>query len=198
MATMRRVVMAGLCGVMLVGCSDPNGRAPTGPASARSDGGGVSDVVEQAKGNGRFVALPVGGAPVEIRFGFHAKRYADGSYGGEFYQQRKDVDLNVFADVTCVSFDPVTNRAWVGGVIRELYSSNPDVLNEPLFQPGRDVWFRVVDYGKHGVPQPDRSTTLGFEGSAGIATSALYCALQPWPDADARTWAVTKGDIKVK
>ncbi|NIU75387.1 MAG: hypothetical protein GWN71_17950, partial [Gammaproteobacteria bacterium] len=46
-------------------------------------------------------------------------------------------------------------------------------FQEDVHQPGRDIWFRVVDYGEgENATQPDRSTFVGFEGDAGIITSA--------------------------
>jgi len=46
-------------------------------------------------------------------------------------------------------------------------------------------------------PAGDRSTFVGFEGAAGFITSEAYCAGQPWPDANARTWPVVSGAITV-
>ena len=64
-------------------------------------------------------------------------------------------------------------------------------------QPGRDVWFRVLDSGE-GQSEPDRTTFLGFEGDADIITSQEYCDLAIWPDDNARTSPVTEGNIQVR
>jgi hypothetical protein len=96
------------------------------------------------------------------------------------------------AQVTCLSIDPVNHRAWIGGKIKKNGSTDPD-LQGAIQQKGRDIWFRVLD-----DPAGDRSTFVGFEGSAGFLTSADYCAGQPWPAANARTWPVVIGDITIR
>ena len=73
-------------------------------------------------------------------------------------------------------------------------SEHPDFTVD-ITQPGRDVWFRVLDTGDSG--EPDRLTFLGFEGGGGIITSAEYCEAAIWPDGDARTHPVTSGGITV-
>ncbi len=56
-----------------------------------------------------------------------------------------------------------------------------------------------MDYGEgENATQPDRSTFVGFEGNAGIITSAEYCEEQIWPAGDERTNPVTEGDIQVR
>jgi hypothetical protein len=98
--------------------------------------------------------------------------------------------------VICLAVDSTNSRAWIGGVVTRNDSTDPDYA-APIYQPGRDVWFRVVDYGS-GTAEPDRTTFVGFEGAAGIITSRQYCQARLWPDADARTWPVTSGNILVK
>jgi hypothetical protein len=39
-------------------------------------------------------------------------------------------------------------------------------LQEPIHQPGQDVWFRLVDYGQGSGTPADRLTFLGFTGAA--------------------------------
>ena len=76
-----------------------------------------------------------------------------------------------------------------------VYSPRSRVLQLlPATNPknGRDIRFRVLD-----EPGGDRSTFVGFEGSAGFMTSAEYCAGQPWPAGNARTWPVVSGGITV-
>jgi hypothetical protein len=79
--------------------------------------------------------------------------------------------------VTCLAVDEPLARAWIGGVIIQNRSTRPthDGTN-PIHRIGHDVWFRVAD--RSG--EPDRTTSLGFEGSLGILTSAEYCAARPW------------------
>jgi hypothetical protein len=66
-----------------------------------------------------------------------------------------------------------------------------------IHQPGRDVWFRVVDNGEGG-DQVDRTTVFGFEGAAGFITSEAYCLGQPWAAGDANTWPVASGNIQTR
>ena len=65
-----------------------------------------------------------------------------------------------------------------------------------IYQPGRDIWFRVLDQGTPGTAG-DRTTFVGFEGGAGIITSEEYCAERPWPDGNARTNPLTTGNLNV-
>jgi len=96
------------------------------------------------------------------------------------------------AKVTCLSIDPVNHHAWIGGTIKENNSTDPD-LQGAIQQKGQDIWFRVLD-----DPAGDRSTFVGFQGSAGFQTSADYCAGQPWAAGNARTWPVVSGDITIR
>jgi hypothetical protein len=89
-----------------------------------------------------------------------------------------------WGSVTCATFDPVNHRAWIGGVLTKVSSTDPDVG----VAPGYDAWFRVLD-----SPDGDRSTAMGFVGA--FPSSAAYCAEQPWPDGNARTHPVTSGQI---
>jgi hypothetical protein len=132
----------------------------------------------------------------EARFSHGAVALPRGKAAGAF---RHTLDFNgqlvdFIGLVTCVTFDEANRRAWIGGVILRNNSEHPS-FTTPLHAQGKDIWFRVVDYG-NGDVQPDRTTFVGFEGSAGFITSAEYCAGQPWPDNDDRTNAVT-GNILV-
>ena len=146
------------------------------PASASGSGGAA------VTGAGRF-ELADG---TVIPFVYVAIKDNRGRVYGQFFQQQPGELLA--GRVTCLTVDPVNHRAWVGGVV----TISPET--DPIYSVGADVWFRVVDYG-HGTP--DRSTVFGFKGAAGFDTSAEYCAGQPWPDGDARTWPVTRGGIEV-
>jgi hypothetical protein len=99
--------------------------------------------------------------------------------------------------VTCLAIDESNGRAWIAGTVTKNNSTNPG-FTTPIHEVGRDIWFRVVDYGVgQQQSQPDRTTFVGFEGGAGIITSAEYCASRPWPDNDERTNPVTTGNILV-
>jgi len=156
---------------------------------------GAHGIVASATGGGHFL---VGGA-LDVRFAFSANQHANGSASGH---TRHEVQLDGLAvdfagEVTCVSVDAENGRAWIGGIITENRSEHPAFTTERT-QPGRDIWFRVLDSGEGGAAEPDRSTFVGFEGDAGFITSAAYCDGQPWPDDNARTSPVTEGNISVR
>jgi hypothetical protein len=181
-------------GSALIGC---DASAPAGPtndptgATLRRGGG----VVSSAEGGGQ-AQLPAGFSM--LKFSFNAKVKEDGSASGEFRQRYESAGgvVDFTGRVTCVSFDAVNNRAWVGGIILSNRSTNPGAMT-PIHEPGREVWFRVVDNGQGQAPD-DRTTVFGFEGGGGILTSAEYCAAQLWTAGDANTWAVVAGNIQVK
>ena len=143
-----------------------------------------------AVGAGHYVAA----GTLDVRFSFAAMTDEDGRAVGAFHGRSEDAlgSIEFFAKVTCLTVDIANGRAWVGGLIVTNRSTSADYQKEN-HQPGHDIWFRVVDNG--GVAA-DRSTFLGFEGV--IPSSAEYCATQPWPAGDARTWAVTSGHITVR
>jgi hypothetical protein len=171
-------------------CDSPT-RPPADPASFAVAG---NRVVASATGGGHYL---LGGA-LDIKFSFSAVSRANGGASGQFRQSVAfDDDVVEFhGAVTCLTTDPVNGRAWIGGVITANTSTAPDFIG-PIFEVGRDVWFRVLDGGE-GAGAVDRSTFLGFEGGGGIITSAEYCAAQIWPAGDARTHPVTSGDIQVR
>ncbi|HUF27491.1 MAG TPA: hypothetical protein VMM18_10985 [Gemmatimonadaceae bacterium] len=164
--------------------------SPADPALA------VSRAVEGITAGGGKAQLPPGFTL--LRFAFNAKLHADGSATGRFQQlyESSGGTVDFHGVVTCVSFDAVNGRAWVGGVITQNNSTNAAVQGA-IHQVGRDVWFRVVDNGE-GESAADRTTVFGFEGAAGFITSAAYCAGQPWAANDANTWAVVEGNLQVK
>jgi len=127
-----------------------------------------------------------------VTFAFNAEGEKNGKGEGEFSVYADEGDgliVDFAAKVTCVSFDPVNHRAWIGGKVKDNRSTDPDLLTN-IHKNGRDIWFRVLD-----DPSGDRSTFVGFEGAAGFITSADYCAGQPWRAANARTWPVVSGGI---
>lgn len=184
----QRAAAIGVLGVVLA--CDPAPQAPVAllettlaPAlavSGAATGGGHYDI-----------------AGLIVQFSFSAVQYADGSASGAFHHQTSfdGLTAELYGRVTCLAVDPDNHRAWIGGVITKNSSTDPD-LGAAIHQPGRDIWFRVVDYGSGGGAPSDRTTFTGFEGSGGIITSAEYCAARIWPDGDARTWPVT-GNVTV-
>ena len=173
--------------------------SPTTPANAGLDRASVStDMLPIASANGGGHYLLQG--TIDVQFAFGAVQQPSGEVAGQFHQtlifQGELLDFD--GTVTCLAFDPATNHAWIGGVITSNRSTHPYYMQD-LFQPGHDVWFRVVDYGEGATAaQPDRTTFLGFEDNPTIKSSAQYCAEKPWPEGDARTWPVTEGNIQVR
>jgi hypothetical protein len=131
-------------------------------------------------------------------FDYAAFAHANGAVGGQLHVSTvfQGFAIDFTGDVTCVTDDPATGRAWIGGVITANNSTHAS-FTTPRTQVGEDIWFRVVDYGEGAAAAADRATFVGFEGDAGFLTSAAYCAGQPWPELDARTWPVTDGNIQV-
>ena len=143
----------------------------------------AKDEVTSVTGGGWF--LFAGSIPMQ--FGFSAIRHADGSVSGSFHHSYSDggFTYSYWGRLTCLAFDAVDGRAWIGGVLTKVTTNDPDVTTAA----GDDAWFRVLDGGTSG----DRSTAMGFAGA--IPSSAAYCAMQPWPDDNARTHPVTSGQI---
>lgn len=185
-------IVAG-CVAMTLGA----GVASANPILDAQAGDGGVGIVSSATGGGHYVIGFVGD-PIDTKFSMSANLREDGMATGQFRHELvffgEVVDFS--GTVTCLSVDAEEGRAWIGGVITANRSEHP-AFTGPTHQPGRDIWFRVVDNGE-GQTAPDRSTFVGFEGNAGIITSQEYCDLQIWPEGDARTSPVTQGDIQVR
>lgn len=173
---------------LLAGCAD----APdlTAPAPEFARGGNTA----HATGEGVFDA----GVPVAFQFGIIQQSLAEDAKGTlRFSTALSGLAIEFVGEATCLAVDAANARAWVGGVITENNSEHP-AFTGAIHQVGRDIWFRVVDYGEgNGAPQVDRTTFVGFEGGGGIPTSAAYCAARIWPDGDARTGPLLEGNIQV-
>lgn len=138
-------------------------------------------------GGGHYLLLDT----YDVKFSFVANGDEQSAKG--IFRQSLIFDGELIAfdgAVTCLAIDPLEGRAWIGGIILRNRTELAD-MQDGIFAPGRDVWFRLLDDGK------GRTTFLGFEGGGGIDTSAQYCALQIWPDGNARTHPVTSGNITV-
>jgi hypothetical protein len=185
--------------LLLAGGLACDGAATTEIAAARR-----GDASFAAGGNGVALAATGGGHYLlqntfDVQFAFSAAQNADGKAMGQFHQKlaADGVVIDFSGEVTCMAVDPINHRAWIGGVITANRSTDPG-FTSGIFQPGHDVWFRVVDYGEGGdATQPDRTTFLGFENNPDIKTSEQYCQVKIWPADDARTWPVTAGNIQV-
>ncbi len=132
---------------------------------------------------------------IDLTFSFSAVRQPSGRTTGSFHHSFEfdGHQIDYWGAVTCLSVDAANGRAWIGGVLTRVQSTHPDVVE----LPGDDAWFRVLDTGPASSAADDRSTFMGFEGSAGIDTSEQYCAEQPWPDENARTHPVVAGNVTV-
>jgi hypothetical protein len=178
-----------LTGVALIGCEHPSGLGTRGdPRMQRSDAQEKAEL-GSVTGAGQY---SING--LIVTFSLNAVVEHNGKGDGEFtiYADEGDgliVDFD--AKVTCLSIDPVNHRAWIGARVHDNRSTDPTLLTK-IHRNGHDIWFRVLD-----EPGGDRSTFVGFEGSAGFITSADYCAGQPWPAENARTWPVVSGGITI-
>lgn len=152
----------------------------------------------KAKGHGSY---PIAGTSAD--FDFDASQQRGRPARGTFRQTLvfQGLLIDFISEVTCMAVDADLGRAWIGGVVVENNSENPNFTGE-IHQPGRDVWFRVLDTGS-GADEADRTTFLGFEGAGGIITSEEYCQARIWPGPpddvpNARTNPLSAGKIKVK
>ena len=164
-------------------------------AVTRSRSVAASGVTAQASGGGHYDFIPIGGP---AQFSFTAVAHADGSASGEFHHTAvvDGLTIDFHAAVTCMAVDLDHGRAWIGGVVTQNDSTDPD-FQQDIHQPGQDIWFRVLDSGEGSNAPADRTTFTGFKGGGGIQTSAQYCAARIWPDGNARTWEVT-GNVQVR
>lgn len=186
----RRSYSASLGALAALLLAYPAGANPIAELQSHDGGAGV---VASAIGGGHLLI-----GVLDVKFAFSAVQKADGSAHGKFRHSvtLQDQLVEFYGDVTCVSVDPDNRRAWIGGIIRRNNSEHPSFTTERT-QPGRDIWFRVLDNAEGG-DEPDRSTFVGFEGDADVITSLEYCAVKPWPDDNARTNPVIQGNIHVR
>jgi hypothetical protein len=177
-------------GLALIGC-EPSSAPSVGtdPRLQRVNLDQVEEELGSVSGSGQY---DLNG--LIVTFAFNAEAEKNGKGDGEFTVYADEgggLIIDFDAKVTCVSFDPVNHRAWIGGKVKDNRSTDPSLLTD-INKNGRDIWFRVLD-----DPSGDRSTFVGFEGAAGFITSADYCAGQPWAAGNARTWPVVSGGITI-
>lgn len=191
--TLRRGLIVASFG--MVGAGLTAGSLSADPISAVQAGDNTAGVVASTTGGGHFL---VGGS-IDVGFSFSAKQKADGSANGHlrFSTELGDLPIEFHGEVICVTVDLDAGRAWVGAVVTANNSEHPSFTTD-IHQPGRDIWFRVLDSGEGDDADADRSTFVGFEGAADIITSEEYCAEQPWPDENARTSPVIAGNVQVR
>lgn len=145
----------------------------------------------QATGGGHVLFA----GEIDLGFSFSAVALPDSGAAGSFHHSFEfdGHQIDYWGTVTCLSVDAANGRAWIGGVLTKVSSTHPDVVE----LPGDDAWFRVLDTGPASSAADDRSTFMGFKGSAGFDTSEQYCAGMPWPDDNARTHPVIAGNVTV-
>lgn len=196
--TRKRISFASLAMLVATSAACDTTPAPTEPHSdldiQRSHLPGISAT---ATGGGDFLVTI--GDGFQGKFAFSAVQLdPSGEAEGDFrYSIVFFGELIEFhGRATCMTMDPALGRAWIGGVITRNNSTHPAWMTE-THQPGRDIWFRVVDNGEGDAADPDRTTFVGFEGNRGIVTSEEYCAARFW-DEEAEPWAVVEGDLQVR
>lgn len=170
--------------LLAVGACSEDSSEPTTPSLEIAEHRGRAG--ETVSGGGKFISPDFG----SVTFAFLATRDKDGTVSGAFFQDQHDQGFTYAGKVTCFAIDREKGRAWIAGDLT--FSNDPSEITGVR----DDVWFRVLDVGK-GSDRADRSTFMGFEGSAGIATSDDYCKAKLWAPQNARTWRVVKGDIVI-
>lgn len=188
--SVRRTLHVPLVALAALALAQPVTANPIAELQAHDGGAGV---VASATGGGHLLI-----GVLDVTFAFSAVQKVDGSAHGKFRHSvvLSDQLVEFYGDVSCVSVDSENGRAWIGGIIRRNNSEHPSFTTERT-QPGRDIWFRVLDLPEGGG-DADRSTFVGFEGDADIITSLEYCAVKPWPDDNLRTSPVMQGNIQVR
>jgi len=184
-----RALAVGVPVLLLAACREPSPAAPELSLQSQSS-------QQKLTGGGWFDLQGV--IPVNFNYDVSATLGAAASGTFHIFFEADGAVVDFDGAAQCLSVDSENHRGWVGGVITANRSTHPAFTDPVLHAAGADVWFRVVDYGEGAGAPADRSTTFGFRGSAGIITSAEYCATRPWPDADARTWPVVRGNIQVR
>ena len=181
---------------LFLACEGPTGpaqdAAPPDLGPSPMAGGGIEI---SATGGGQYLFAGIG----DIKFSLSTVQDGNGNASGRFRQSLVlgGLLIDFKGRVTCLAVDSENGRAWIGGVVTHNFSEHP-AFQTDINEPGDDVWFRVLDSGEGSGADPDRTTFLGFEGGGGIITSEEYCEAQIWPDDNARTNAVTQGNIQVR
>lgn len=193
MRSLVSAIIAATSLVVAVGCDSISTEDSFGP-----DLSVVGGELAHASGGGQYL-VTLGSEELPGRFSFTASHLPNGKTTG---QLRYVIDLfgehvEFHGRVTCLTVAEEDGRAWIGGEITRNSSVAEPYVSGEIFEPGKDIWFRVLDSGE-GAAAVDRTTFVGFEGGGGIITSQEYCDAAIWPDDNARTWPVTAGNIQVR
>jgi len=124
--------------------------------------GSSSNVQNSASGGGHYLVA----GPLDVQLAFSAVLYQDGHVAGSFHDRTNDglglVDFD--ADVTWLAVDHDLGRAWIGGVITANRSTSPDFM-DTIYQPGHDIWFRVLDSGQGEASKTGEHLLASWERS---------------------------------
>ena len=153
----------------------------------------------KVEGGGHYAIVLGGGLTLDAQFAVSAQQTdTDETARGTFHHRTElfGDGIDFHGTVTCLAIDAAKGRAWIGGVVTKNRSVREPFASGDIYQPGRDIWFRVLDVGQP-PDGADRTTFVGFEGGGGIITSAEYCDAKIWPEGDARTNALTSGNLIV-
>ena len=193
-----RMTVLGCALVLAQGC----GGADTGPAEVDLGPADLNDATIALDSDG-FGHVSGGGhyfiAGVMSQVALSGKQVSsDESATGTFHHNLElgGTIVEFFGEMTCLAIDAEEGRAWIGGVVTQNRSTREPFASGEIYQPGRDIWFRILDQGNPGT-DGDRTTFTGFEGSADIITSREYCDTRPWPDENARTNPITNGNLNI-
>jgi len=188
--------------LLIAGCQDataPDVDVFTSQDSPQLHSRGHESPDIHARGRGTYL---IESLDIDVNFRLWARQEAYENAEGRFHHSLMFQDQLVSFNgvVTCLTIDRENGRLWVGGVITRNRSAHPGFMSE-IHQPGKDVWFRVLDTGRESH-EADRTTFLGFEGGGGFITSQEYCEAQAWPGPpdnveNARTNPFTKGHLRV-
>ncbi|MBT8144750.1 MAG: hypothetical protein KJO55_08615 [Gammaproteobacteria bacterium] len=109
----------------------------------------------------------------DLNFMLNVEVYEDDSVKGTFsYSAQNDSgNLDIEAEVTCVSLDNDKGRGWVGGTITRNDST------DARYTGHTEVWMRVFDRNLQNQP-PMVSAPLFASGK--IDSASEYCRRKPW------------------
>lgn len=189
MSVTRRIVPV-VAGMLLSACGTDQSTLPLSP-NALLAGNGVESLV-----NGSYSANVGATTPLIADYVLSAKVHNGATSGNfTFFAENAAGTIDFAADVICIGVDEPLKRAWIGGVITRNSSTRPGFEGgNVIHQVGHHIWFRVADRSPGGSDDADRTTSLGFEGSGGIATSPAYCAAKPWANDGV---AVVSGNVTI-
>lgn len=115
-------------------------------------------------------------------FAFHAKQDKNGNVTGSWQSKSSGQDIKTHGTITCLTIDPDSKIAAMGGIITQINSDDPFFSQ---FEVGDPIWFQVQDNGEGSSGNPD--------GFSDYFLDWEYCEIFP----DFFTPIVT-GNIQVK